>query len=69
MHAQLGGLPFDTAIRSSVRLRECAALGSPVQVVDPRCAAAADFRSLADEVVEHMSGARLANDPVWPEAP
>lgn len=69
MHAQLGGLLFDTTIRSSVRLRECAALGSPVQVVDPRCAAAADFRALADEVVEHISGSRPARDPVWAEAP
>ncbi len=69
MHAQLGGLLFDTTIRSSVRLRECAALGAPVQVVDPRCAAAADFRSLADEVVLHMSGARAQQDTVWADAP
>lgn len=69
MHAQLGGLLFDTAIRSSVRLRECAALGAPVQVVDPRCAAASDFRALADEVVEHASGARGANASAWAEAP
>ncbi len=69
MHAQLGGLLFDTAIRTSVRLRECAALGSPVQVVDPRCASAADFRSLADEVVEHMSGARVQHETVWSDAP
>ncbi len=69
MHAQLGKMLFDTAIRSSVRLRECAALGAPVQVVDPRCAAASDFRSLADEVVEHVSGARSASDPAWAEVP
>jgi len=69
MHAQLGGLLFDTTIRSSVRLRECAALGAPVQVVDPRCAAAADFRSLADEVVLHMSGARAQQNTVWADAP
>ena len=69
MHAPLGKLLCDTAIRNSTRLRECAALGAPVQVVDSRCAAASDFRSLADVVVEHVSGARSASDPAWAEVP
>ncbi len=50
MHARFGPLMFDTAIRTSVRLREAAAYGAPVQVLDPRARAAADFASLAHEV-------------------
>ena len=50
MHAQLGGLLYDTAIRTSVRLREAAAAGVPVNVLDPASRAADDFRSLAAEV-------------------
>ncbi len=46
-----------------------AAHGSPVQVVGPSRAAAADFRHLADRVVEHTSGARPADDSAWTEAP
>ncbi len=69
MHAQLGELLFDTTIRSSVRLRECAALGAPVEVVDKRCAAAADFRALAEEIVEHVQAAAVKQDPAWAEVP
>jgi chromosome partitioning protein len=69
MQAQLGPLLFETAIRESVRLREAAAAGVPVQLLDPRSRAAEDFRELAEEVhvhaaaeaelkaVEHRSGA------------
>jgi chromosome partitioning protein len=53
MQAQLGGLLFDSIIRSSVRLREAAAAGVPVQVLDRRSRAAADFHALALEVGEH----------------
>ena len=53
IQAQFGAILFETAIRTSVRLREAAALGLPVQVLDPRCAAALDFAALADEVAEH----------------
>ncbi|HVQ35146.1 MAG TPA: hypothetical protein VMT33_03980, partial [Candidatus Bathyarchaeia archaeon] len=55
MHAQLGGLLFDTAIRTSVRLRETAAAGVPVNVLDPASRAADDFRSLAAEVRAHRA--------------
>ena len=51
MHARFGAAMFDTVIRTSVRLREAPALGIPVQELDPTCRAAADFASLADEVV------------------
>jgi chromosome partitioning protein len=57
MHAQFGTLLFDTAIRSSARLRECAAVGLPVQVLDPRSKAAGDFRALALEVWAYAESA------------
>jgi chromosome partitioning protein len=50
LHARFGDEMFDTVIRTSVRLREAAAVGVPVQVLDPRCRAVDDFASLADEV-------------------
>lgn len=50
LHARFGEALFETAIRTSVRLREAPALGLPVQVLDPGCRAALDFAALADEV-------------------
>ena len=50
LHARFGDELFDTAIRSSTRLREAAAYGVPIQVLEPRSRAAADFASLAREV-------------------
>jgi chromosome partitioning protein len=58
LQARFGEAMFDTVIRSSVRLREVAALGAPVQVVDPGCRAADDFAALADEVVELLAAPR-----------
>jgi chromosome partitioning protein len=55
MHAQLGDLLFDTTIRTSVRLREAAAAGVPVNVLDPSARAADDFRALAAEVRAHAA--------------
>jgi chromosome partitioning protein len=52
MHARFGDEMFDTAIRSSVRLREAAACGAPVHVLDPRSRAAGDFDSLAAELLQ-----------------
>jgi len=51
LHARFGAEMFDTVIRTSVRLREAAAAGVPVQVLDPRCRATDDFASLASEVL------------------
>ncbi len=50
LQARFGPRMFETVVRHSARLREAAALGAPVQVVDPTCKAAADFAALADEV-------------------
>lgn len=41
---------FDTVIHQSVRLREAAASGVPVQVLDPGSRATRDFAALAEEV-------------------
>lgn len=51
MQARFGDQMFDTVIRTSVRLREAAAHGVPVQVLDPRARAAGDFEALAEEVL------------------
>jgi len=51
MHAQFGPLLFDTPVRTSARLRESAAAGLPVQLVDRASRAAQDFEALAEEVV------------------
>lgn len=40
---------LDAVVRTSVRLREAAGMGVPVQVLDPTCRAAEDFSALADE--------------------
>jgi chromosome partitioning protein len=50
VQARFAGQLFDTVIRHSVRLREAAACGLPVQVLDPHGPAAADFDQLAAEV-------------------
>jgi chromosome partitioning protein len=48
--ARFGGRMFDTVIHQSSRLREAAASGVPVQVLDPTCRAARDFEALAEEL-------------------
>jgi cellulose biosynthesis protein BcsQ len=70
MQAQLGPLLFDTAIRESVRLREAAAAGVPVNLLDPRSRATGDFRELAEEVCAHASAhSGRAEDRRQPRAP
>jgi chromosome partitioning protein len=60
IQAQFGAILFDTAIRTSTRLREAAALGVPVQMLDKRGIAVQDFAALADEVVLHAANAPIA---------
>jgi chromosome partitioning protein len=50
LQARFGPALYETAIRTSVRLREAAAAGVPVQVLDPGSRAALDFAALAAEV-------------------
>mgnify|MGYP000046819625 CR=1 FL=1 len=51
MHARFGPEMYDTAIRSSVRLREAVACGTPVLFSAPNSASTQDFLALADEVL------------------
>jgi chromosome partitioning protein len=60
LQARFGDALFDTVIRHNLRLREAAALGAPVAVIDPGGLAAADFGALADEVLA------MASSPVSP---
>ena len=50
LQARFGESMFDTVIRQSVRLREAAAHGVPVNVLDRGSRAASDFQALAGEV-------------------
>jgi chromosome partitioning protein len=50
LHSRFGPRMYDTAIRTSVRLREAAACGRPIQLHAPHSGAAADFAALAEEV-------------------
>ncbi len=61
MQARFGPLLFETAIRTNVRLREAAAHGVPVQVLDPSGRAAANFAYLAEEVVAHAHDVALTS--------
>ena len=51
MQARFGAAMYDTAIRSSVRLREAVASGTPALWSSPRSNSALDFFALADEVL------------------
>jgi chromosome partitioning protein len=50
VQARFGQRLFDTVVHQSTRLREAAASGVPVQILDPDSRAARDFEALADEV-------------------
>lgn len=58
--ARFGEKLFDTVIHQSSRLREAAASGAPVQVLDPASRAARDFAALAEEVCALWSANRHA---------
>jgi chromosome partitioning protein len=53
--SRFGHVMFESVIHTSVRLREAAAHGVPVQELDNRCRAARDFATLAVEVTEHAA--------------
>ncbi len=58
MQARFGSKLFDTVIHSSVRLREAAAVGAPIHMLDPGSAAARDFEALATEIEDHARESR-----------
>ncbi len=53
MQARFGPKMFDTVIHTSVRLREAAAAGAPIHLLDPGSASARDFEALAAEIEDH----------------
>ncbi len=55
LQARFGGQLFDACIHTSVRLREAAAVGLPIQAHAPKSRAAADFDALAGELEELQS--------------
>jgi len=56
LHARFGPALFESVIRTSVRLREAAACGVPVQVLDKRSRATGDFDALASECLVAQIG-------------
>ena len=61
LHARFGPVLFESVIRTSVRLREAAACGVPVQILDKRSRAAGDFDALAKEcLIEQTDPSEVA---------
>jgi chromosome partitioning protein len=46
-----GRLVYHTVIRENIRLAECPSFGRPITLYDPKSAGAADYRSLAQEII------------------
>jgi chromosome partitioning protein len=51
-----GNLVYRTIIRENVRLAECPSFGQPITQYDPKSAGAADYRALAQEIIEQERG-------------
>jgi len=64
MQSRLGVHMYDSAIRTSVRLREAAAYGVPVQELDPRCFSVSDFEHLAREVIADVESDDRVVQPI-----
>jgi len=47
-----GDLVYKTVIRENIRLAECPSFGQPIIQYDPRSPGAADYRALANEVIQ-----------------
>jgi chromosome partitioning protein len=46
-----GDLVYQTVIRENIRLAECPSFGQPITQYDPKSAGAADYRALAQEII------------------
>lgn len=46
-----GHLVYQTVIRENIRLAECPSFGQPITQYDPKSAGAADYRALAQEII------------------
>jgi len=64
LHARFGGALFHTAIHTSVRLREAAGCGQPIQELAPRSRAAGDFAALAEEIGRLVAGPGVGSSPL-----
>lgn len=62
LHARFGPMLFESVIRTSVRLREAAACGVPVQVLDKRSRATNDFAALAKECLVGQADSAQVED-------
>jgi chromosome partitioning protein len=51
-----GNLVYRTVIRENVRLAECPSFGQPITQYDPKSAGAADYRALAQEIMDQERG-------------
>ena len=51
LRGRFGDMVCSTVIRENVRLAECPSFGQPITQYDARCSGAADYRSLACEVI------------------
>ncbi len=73
MHMRFAEKMFDTVIRTSVRLREAAAMGVPVRLLDPASRGAEDFEAMAEEwmffITPILVMQRSTNRCASPEAP
>jgi chromosome partitioning protein len=54
---QFGVKVFDTLIRENIRIAEAPSHKLPITAYDPKCAAAADYRALAQEVLARTAAA------------
>jgi chromosome partitioning protein len=52
LRQHFGGTVLRSVIRENVRLAECPSFGQPITVYAPTSTGAADYRALADEVIE-----------------
>jgi len=64
LELRFGAGLFDTVLRQHEALREAAALGAPIQVVDPASDACLDFDALAAELLSKRLVARASNTAV-----
>lgn len=62
LHSRFGPMLYESVIRTSVRLREAAASGVPVQVLDKRSRATSDFAALANECLVGRSDSVRVDD-------
>ena len=56
MRQRSGDVVYHTVIRENIRLAECPSFGQAIIQYDDKCAGAADYRALADEIMSNKKG-------------